>query len=90
VNVTHTPWYRRSAFRSWVKNTTTTAIALITALVTLVQTDTWGDGRNATIAVLVAAASVVKDLLGALSEMFWPETESMRIVPPAERPPDGV
>lgn len=65
----HTPFFRRSAFRAWFKNTMTTLITLVTVVTT--TPDLWKP------ALVVSAGSVVKDFLGSAWEIIFGE-ESYR------------
>lgn len=81
--VTLTPWWKRSAFRAWVKNSFSTLAGVpiidVTGLVG------WRD------ALIVAAVLIVKDLLASMYEILYgKDSESYRETPPPAptAPPD--
>lgn len=81
ILATRTPWYRRSAFRAWVKNSFSTLAGVpiidVTGLVG------WRD------ALLVAAVLIGKDLLGSLYEVIYGlDADSYREVAGPATPPD--
>ena len=75
IRATLTPWYKRSAFRAWVKNSFSTLAGVpiidVTGLVGWRQ------------ALIVAAVLIGKDLLSAAYEILYgTDAESFREVAP--------
>jgi len=83
--VTRTPWYHRSAFKSWAKDSFTT---LASALV--VDVAGWVSWRQS---LVVAGVLIGKGLLHSLYEIIWgKDAESYRETPPSSpsSPPDPL
>lgn len=81
--VTRIPWYQRSAFRSWVKDSFSTLTAVpIVDVAGLVR---WRDG------LIVAGVMILKGLLASMYEILYgKDPESYRETPPTAptSPPD--
>ncbi len=83
--VTRTPWWHRSAFKAWVKNSFSTLAGVpiidVTGLVG------WKD------ALVVAGVLIAKDLLTSMYEILYgKDAESYRETPPQgpTNPPDPM
>jgi len=83
--VTRTPWWHRSAFKAWVKNSFSTLAGVpiidVTGLVG------WKD------ALIVAGVLIAKDLLTSMYEILYgKDAESYREMPPhtPTSPPDPL
>ena len=74
LRVTLTPWYSRTAFKAWVKNSFSTLAGV--PIVDVTGLVGWRQG------LIVAGVLIAKDLLGSLYEIIYgKDAESYRATP---------